>query len=114
MHLAEGRGFAVGSLMTGWLGPGPLAAHQIAMTCAATIFMIPLGLSQAISIRVGRARGATEEERYLPIVFGAWGMVVLIMAVFAAAFMSAGAIIADWFVENVAVTSLAAQLLLIA
>jgi MATE family, multidrug efflux pump len=114
MHLAEVSGFAFGSLMMGWLGPGPLAAHQIAMTCAATIFMIPLGLSQAISIRVGRARGATEEERYLPIVFGAWGMVVLIMAVFAAAFMSAGAIIADWFVENVAVTSLAAQLLLIA
>ena len=43
MHLAEVSGFAFGSLMMGWLGAGALAAHQIAITCAATTFMIPLG-----------------------------------------------------------------------
>jgi MATE family multidrug resistance protein len=114
MHLAEVSGFAFGSLMMGWLGPGALAAHQIAITCAATTFMIPLGLSQAVSVRIGQARGAAEERRYLPIVFGAWGMAVSIMAIFAIAFMGAGATIAAWFVANAAVTSLAAQLLLIA
>jgi MATE family, multidrug efflux pump len=114
MHLAEISGFAFGSLMMGWLGPGALAAHQIAITCAATTFMIPLGLSQAVSVRIGQARGAFEEDRYLPIVFGTWGMSVLIMAIFAALFMGAGATIAAWFVANTAVTSLAAQLLLIA
>ena len=114
MHLAEMSGFAFGSLMMGWLGAEALAAHQIAITCAATTFMIPLGLSQAVSVRIGQARGAGETGRYLPIVFGAFGVTVLFMAIFAVAFMSAGAAIAEWFVANTAVASLAAQLLLVA
>jgi MATE family, multidrug efflux pump len=97
MHLTEVSGFAFGSLMMGWLGAGALAAHQIAITCAATTFMIPLGLSQAVSVRIGQARGAEEQSRYLPIICGALGMAVLVMAIFAVAFMSAGATIAAWF-----------------
>jgi MATE family multidrug resistance protein len=114
MHLAEVSGFAFGSLMMGWLGAGALAAHQIAITCAATTFMIPLGLSQAVSVRIGQARGAKEERRYLPIIFGALGVAVLVMAIFAILFMSAGSTIAAWFVANATVTALAAQLLLVA
>jgi multidrug resistance protein, MATE family len=114
MQLAEVSGFASGSLMMGWLGAGALAAHQIAITCAATTFMIPLGLSQAVAVRIGQARGAAEKARYLPILFGTWGITALIMTIFAALFMGAGTVIATWFVENSAVTVLAAQLLLIA
>ena len=100
MQLAEVSGFASGSLMMGWLGAGALAAHQIAITCAATTFMIPLGLSQAVAVRIGQARGAAEEARYLPIIFGAWGVTASIMAIFAALFMGAGTVIATWFVED--------------
>jgi multidrug resistance protein, MATE family len=114
MHLAEMSGFAFGSLMMGWLGAEALAAHQIAITCAATTFMIPLGLSQAVSVRIGQARGAGEKRRYLPIVYGAFGMTVSVMAIFAVAFMSAGAAISAWFVANAAVASLATKLLLVA
>jgi MATE family, multidrug efflux pump len=114
MHLAEVSGFSFGSLMMGWLGAGALAAHQIAITCAATTFMVPLGLSQAVSVRIGQARGAKEKRRYLPIVFGALTIAILIMAIFAVLFMSAGATIAAWFVANAYVTALAAQLLLVA
>ncbi len=114
MQLAEVSGFASGSLMMGWLGAGALAAHQIAITCAATTFMIPLGLSQAVAVRIGQARGAAEEARYRPIVFGAWGITASIMTIFAALFMGAGTVIATWFVDNPGVTVLAAQLLLIA
>ena len=114
MHLAEVSGFSFGSLMMGWLGAGALAAHQIAITCAATTFMVPLGLSQAVSVRIGQARGAREKRRYLPIIFGALTMAILIMAIFAVLFMSAGATIAAWFVASASVTALAAQLLLVA
>ncbi|MGA9579512.1 MAG: MATE family efflux transporter [Terrimicrobiaceae bacterium] len=114
MHLAEVSGFSFGSLMMGWLGAGALAAHQIAITCAATTFMVPLGLSQAVSVRIGQARGAREKRRYLPIIFGALTMAILIMAIFAVLFMTAGATIAAWFVANASVTALAAQLLLVA
>ena len=114
LQLAEVSGFASGSLMMGWLGPGALAAHQIAITCAATTFMIPLGLSQAVAVRIGQARGAAEQARYLPIIFGTWGITASIMTIFAVLFMGAGTVIATWFVENSAVTALAAELLLIA
>jgi MATE family, multidrug efflux pump len=114
LQLAEVSGFASGSLMMGWLGPGALAAHQIAITCAATTFMIPLGLSQAVAVRIGQARGAAEQARYLPIIFGTWGITASIMTISAVLFMGAGTVIATWFVENSAVTTLAAELLLIA
>ncbi len=57
-HLSEVSTFAVCSLMMGWISVDAMAAHQIAMTCVATTFMIPLGLSQALSVRVGQVRGA--------------------------------------------------------
>ena len=114
LHLAEISGFAFGSLMMGWIGVVPLAAHQIAITCAATTFMVPLGLSQAACVRVGRARGAGKTERLGPIIFGALGLAVAFMSVFAMVFMLCGRSIAGWFVADPAVVFLTAQLLLIA
>ena len=45
--------FSAAALMVGWIGPKPLAAHQIVLACAGTTFMIPLGISMAASIRAG-------------------------------------------------------------
>ena len=114
LHLVEVSGFAFGSLMMGWIGVIPLAAHQIAITCAATTFMVPLGLSQAVCVRVGQARGAGKTERFRPIIFGALGLAVAFMSVFVVVFMICGQSIAGWFVTDPAVVSLTAQLLLIA
>ena len=114
LHLCEVSGFAFGSLMMGWIGVVPLAAHQIAMTCAATTFMVPLGLSQAVCVRVGRARGAGQEERLRPIVFGAIALAVGFMSVFAVVFMLSGTSIAGWFVQDSRVVLLTSQLLIVA
>lgn len=57
MLLAETGLFAVAALMMGWLGKAELAAHAIALQCAALAFMVPLGMSQATTIRVGLAFG---------------------------------------------------------
>lgn len=114
MHLSEVSGFAFGSIMMGWISVNALAAHQIAITCAATTFMVPLGLSQAVSVRVGQSRGARQIFRCAPIIFGALGVTILFMAVFAALFLSFGTVIASWFVDTPEVIVLAAQLLLMA
>ena len=111
MYLSEVSGFAFGSIMIGWLGIAPLAAHQIAITCAATTFMLPLGLSQAVGVRIGQARGANEMFRCQPVIFGALGLAVALMAGFAVMFMMAGTLIAGWFVTAPAIVTLAAQLL---
>lgn len=114
LHLCEVSGFAFGSLMMGWLGVVPMAAHQIAITCAATTFMVPLGLSQAVCVRVGHARGGRQWERLRPIVFGGLGMAVAFMSLFVVVFIAFGSVIAGWFVSDQAVVRLAAQLLLVA
>lgn len=114
LHLAEVSGFAFGSLMMGWIGVVALAAHQIAITCAATTFMVPLGLSQAACVRVGQARGAGKAGRLRPIIFGALGLAVAFMGVSAGVFTFGGRQIAGWFVADPAVVSLTAQLLLVA
>lgn len=49
--------FASVSVLMGTLSVSASAAHQVAINIAATVFMIPLGLSFAISQRVGMAVG---------------------------------------------------------
>lgn len=55
--LAEAGMFSATSLMMGWIGTVPLAAHGIALQLASLAFMVPLGLSQVASVRVGNAYG---------------------------------------------------------
>lgn len=55
--IAEAGMFSAASLMIGWLGEIPLAAHGIALQWAGAAFMVPLGLAQAGSVRVGNAAG---------------------------------------------------------
>lgn len=53
----EGSLFGAAALLMAQLGAEFVAAHQIAINFAAMMFMIPMGLSFAISVRVGRAIG---------------------------------------------------------
>jgi MATE family multidrug resistance protein len=55
--LAETSLFAAASLMMGTLGKFELAAHGIALQFASIAFMIPLGLAQVATVRVGLAYG---------------------------------------------------------
>ena len=57
MQFLEVSLFAATAMMMGLFGTVPLAAHQIALTCAAYTFMVPLGLSYAVAVRVGQAVG---------------------------------------------------------
>lgn len=52
--LSEVGMFSIASIFMGWLGTVQLAAHGIVMQIAALAFMIPLGLSNAATVRVGR------------------------------------------------------------
>ena len=56
--LAEVGLFSASSVMMGWIGEISLAAHGIALQIASVTFMIHLGLSNAATVRAGRAYGA--------------------------------------------------------
>ena len=55
--------FSAVAFFIGTLGPVPLAAHQVAIQCAAFTFMVPLGIGIATSVRVGQAIGRQEPVR---------------------------------------------------
>lgn len=111
MLLFETTAFAFSGIMIGWLGAVPLAAHQIAITCASLAFMVPMGISLAAGMRASHALGSGERPRLRPIAFGAIGLGLAAMALFAVCFGFGGTIIAGWFTRDVAVIVLAVQLL---
>jgi len=49
--------FALAAYFMGWLGSSAVAAHAVALQIAALTFMVPLGLGQAATVRVGLALG---------------------------------------------------------
>lgn len=113
-HLAEVAAFVLVGLMMGWLGREALAAHQIAMQCAASTFMITLGLSVAVCVRVGHATGARQPGRVRRVGVVGLVMATALMSLFASIFLLFGRGIAAWFVESPELRQLTASLLVIA
>lgn len=53
--------FALAAYFMGWIGAPAVAAHAVALQIAALTFMVPLGLGQAATVRVGLALGRQDE-----------------------------------------------------
>ena len=53
----EGGLFSITALLIGLISTVELAAHQIAIQCAAYTFMVPMGIGIASSVRVGQSVG---------------------------------------------------------
>ncbi len=60
--MAEGGVFGAAAFLMGLFGAEQLAAHTLAIQLAALAFMIPAGVGQAATIRVGYFFGAQEPE----------------------------------------------------
>lgn len=76
--LVEVSAFAGVALLIGRFGSVPIAAHQVGLNFASLIFMLPLGLANAIAIRVGQALGAGEVRNAR---FIAWTGIALALAI---------------------------------
>ena len=72
--LAEVSLFTGASLLMGNIGTLELAAHGIALQLASIAFMIPLGLAQAGTVRVGVAHGRGD---HLGVVRASWAVLVV-------------------------------------
>ncbi|MBC7951529.1 MAG: MATE family efflux transporter [Rhodospirillaceae bacterium] len=65
MALAMGfeiTGFNAAAFLMGLISADSLAAHAIALQVASITFMVPLGMAQAATVRVGLAAGARDAE----------------------------------------------------
>ncbi|MEL6908828.1 MAG: MATE family efflux transporter [Cyanobacteria bacterium J06598_4] len=78
--------FAVVTYLMGALGTEVLAAHQIVLQTIVMIFMIPLGISYATTIRVGQGLGkedlvTVQQAAYLSIILGLLFNLVVAIAI---------------------------------
>jgi MATE family multidrug resistance protein len=64
--------FALAAYFMGWLGAAAVAAHAIALQIAALTFMVPLGLGQAATVRVGLALGRRDPDAMTRAGWTAW------------------------------------------
>lgn len=87
MRLAEVLLFTSAALLQGWLGEDEVAAHAIALQLASISFMVPLGISQAATVRVGLALGERDREGIRRAGWMALLVTLLFMAATAIAFL---------------------------
>jgi len=79
--------FGAVTIMASHLNPIALATHEIALSCAAYTFMVPLGISAAAAVAVGHAIGAGNRARARRAGWMAIGLGVGFMAFAALAFL---------------------------
>ena len=111
---AEAGLFSAVSILVGTRGAEITAAHQIALNYAATMFMIPLALSAAITVRIGHAMGSGNAAAART---GGWtGIVMCIVFMsFSAAFLLLFRdVVVGVYTDDPAVTEIAISLLLMA
>ena len=106
--------FSVATGLASLLDPASLAAHQIALSVAATTFMVPLGVSSAGAVRVGHAVGAGDRDA---VAAGGWMTMFLgvsfMLAAMVTLFVFPREIIA-LFTEEAAVMEVGVSLLYVA
>jgi MATE family multidrug resistance protein len=112
--LFESGAFASATVMMGWLGAVALAAHQIALNCAALTFMVALGISMAVGMRTSAAVGAGEHSRLRPIWVGGAAMGAALGVLVTTAFLAFGREISAFFIKDPRVISVSTSLLVVA
>jgi MATE family multidrug resistance protein len=111
--LFEVSAFSVAGLWMGLFGKEALAAHQITITMAGLSFMIPLGLSMALTVRIGEANGSGDHARLRSIALSGWSLVFAYGLFACAAFLGFGREISSLFTDAPEVIELSVALLII-
>jgi MATE family multidrug resistance protein len=119
MILAESALFGAAGLLMGLIGTAELAAHAIALQCIAVAFMVPLGISHAVTARVGLAVGRRDSDGIGRAGWMGLGLGIACTLISAALFWFAGQWLVGLFLDlddiaNGPVVRLAVSFLLIA
>jgi multidrug resistance protein, MATE family len=112
--LAEVAAFSSIAVLVGRFGDVQIAAHQIALNFSALIFMLPMGLSSALTIRVGHSLGAGDPRRARHVAWNGIAVGLLIAASAIAPIILLRHQVAAVYSGDPAVQVLAANLLLFA
>jgi MATE family multidrug resistance protein len=91
--------FATTGILMGLLGADALGAHQLVMNCISVIFMVPLGIAQAATVRVAVALGSAAPAAARRAGFVALALGVAYMAIMAGVLVAAPRAIARIYVD---------------
>lgn len=112
--LSEGGVFSASTLIVSAWGPAVIGAHQVTLQLASYTFILCLGVSNATSVRVGRAVGRGDWARSRQATLAGLCLCLGVMSISASTFVSQGASLAGLISADREVVTLAAQLLMIA
>ncbi len=111
---AEVAAFSSIAVLVGRFGDVQIAAHQIALNSSALVFMFPMGISAAITVRVGHALGAGDARAARHVAWSGVGVGLIFGALTMAPIILARHQVAAVYSSDPAVQALAASLLLFA
>lgn len=106
--------FSAISILVGTRGAEITAAHQIALSYASAMFMIPLALSSATTVQVGHMLGAGRPREARVAGFAGIGMCAAFMAVSATVLLIFRDVIVTLYTNDPVVTGIAMSLMLVA
>lgn len=112
--LMEGGLFIATALLIGRLGEVPAAAHQIAINIASLCFMVPMGLAEATTVRVGHALGRDDHDGVRRAAFAGYAIVLGTQLLSALALVFGNEAVVGFYTGDATVAALAASLLLYA
>jgi MATE family multidrug resistance protein len=112
-YTGEGAAFAVVGMMLGLFGAVALAANQIVQAVGGVLYMLPLGMAAATSMRVGQAIGGGERARLRPVAIAAMGLVSGWMALVTGALILFGGTVAAALSDDADVVALATAMFVV-
>ncbi len=112
--LLEVSAFALSSVMMGWFGEVPLAAHQIALGLATVTFMIVSGIASGTTIRVAHQYGKKDYYGMYKAAMASIHLVLAFMLLSAISFVVFRGYLPYLYSNNEEVIALTTQLLLLA
>lgn len=110
----EGGLFAVTALLIGRLGEVQVAAHQVALNVASLCFMLPFGIAEATTVRVGHAFGRGDRDGLRRAAFAGFALMLCTQTASALLLLFGHGVVASLYSTDPAVIALGGSLLLYA
>ena len=111
--LAEVAAFTSIAIFVGRFGAAQIAAHQIALNVASLVFMLPMGLAAALTIRVGQNLGAGDPGAARFVAWTGVALGLVIACVLVPLILLGRELIVTIYTPDVAVRQIAAGLVLL-
>ena len=118
-HAFEAGVFSAAVMLMGWISTAAVAAHAVALQLASLTFMVPMGLAQAATVRVGIGYGRADADHIRLAGWTSFAMGTGFMAVMALIMLAIPGTLAGFFIDrsnpaNAEVAELAVSFLIIA